>query len=59
MKSFCKKCKIEYHNEKKCEELQKDKKFDQEYLITFTNLKYKQCEKCKFWIEKNGVSIKY
>lgn len=47
-KSFCLLCKSEAHEDKSCNKLD-----DKEFLNLAKNKKYKQCPKCRAWIEKN------
>ena len=50
------KCKVEFHKGMTCKEFAISRVFDKndEAFIQFVRgAKYKQCPKCKFWVEKN------
>ncbi|CAK90086.1 unnamed protein product (macronuclear) [Paramecium tetraurelia] len=55
-KSYCLECKIEYHNGFSCQEY-RDKQMTQSNEVKFQSFvkeaNYKQCPKCKVWIEKS------
>ncbi|CAD8173486.1 unnamed protein product [Paramecium octaurelia] len=62
-KSYCLDCKIEYHNGFSCKEfkekklmeskLKNEKYLDEKFFSFIKGAKYKQCPKCKFWVEKS------
>ncbi|CAD8087024.1 unnamed protein product [Paramecium primaurelia] len=62
-KSYCLDCKIEYHNGFSCHEFKEKKKMesrlknekflDDKFFSFIKGAKYKQCPKCKFWVEKS------
>jgi len=63
--SWCLECRIEFHENKTCEEYRKEREerrkatdqkyLDDEFFKAVNQLKYKPCPKCKAWIEKNEV----
>ncbi|CAD8095160.1 unnamed protein product [Paramecium sonneborni] len=62
-KSYCLQCKIEYHNGFSCKEyqdkkkmesnLKKEKFLDDKFFSFIKGSKFKQCPKCKMWVEKS------
>lgn len=54
-KHYCLACRVEYHKGMTCKEYQITHKFDKNdklFMDLIKGRRYKQCEKCKFWVEK-------
>ncbi|EAS06981.2 IBR domain protein (macronuclear) [Tetrahymena thermophila SB210] len=55
-KSYCLNCKCDYHNGQTCQEYKISNNFteeDQKFEQFVAGQKFKQCSKCKMWVEKN------
>lgn len=54
-KHYCLRCKCEYHSGMTCAEYRINNSFDrndEEFLRFVQGSKYKQCPKCKYWVER-------
>jgi len=55
-KEYCLKCRVIFHKDETCKEYQVSANVSEEDRLTLKFMKgkkYKQCGKCKFWVEKN------
>lgn len=55
-KEYCLNCRVEWHKDMSCKEykISSTTSEDDEKFISFVKgKKFKQCPKCKFWVEKN------
>lgn len=55
-KHYCLACRVEYHKGMTCKEYQINNRIDNNdilFLDLVKGKKFKQCPKCKFWVEKN------
>jgi hypothetical protein len=59
LQNYCLDCRVQYHTGKSCGEYKADKinstfsKDDEQFLSFVKGAKFKQCGKCKFWVERN------
>lgn len=58
-KDYCLKCRVEWHNNMTCKEHEINATFnedDKKFIDFVKGAKFKQCPKCRYWVEKNQVS---
>eukprot|EP00826_Nyctotherus_ovalis_P003062 TRINITY_DN10614_c0_g1_i6.p1 TRINITY_DN10614_c0_g1~~TRINITY_DN10614_c0_g1_i6.p1 ORF type:complete len:367 (+),score=111.58 TRINITY_DN10614_c0_g1_i6:174-1274(+) len=57
-KRYCLNCRCAFHTDQSCKEYQISSKFteeDKQFVNFVKGMKFKQCPKCRFWVEKNQV----
>jgi hypothetical protein len=51
-KSYCLQCKVEYHKGITCDKFKKENNKDDQFVKYAKSMKFKQCPKCRFWVDK-------